>query len=364
VSEPWRRDAGFPSPGEMRAAVEEAARAQLADQGRLLAVTPVHSGGRAYSAVHRMELRFEKRTLDVCLKLYRPHDRIHEGQCVRWARKEFSVLGALHPGTLGAEELSVVKPLALLPELPGILLETDHGTVLNTVLKARRFGVRRQRSIEALERCYRNLGVSLRELHDLTVENLAVAKALAGLSLRTASADDLVKEADEEFQGAMLLSTNGGWAVTERRYRLARENFCRLADAGPHRVGVHGDFTPVNVFVHDARATLFDFLTFHVGHPYEDVGRLLSYTYFEQKDPLSLRRRDVTRLIVAFMDGYGVPEWRGDPALEFFFQKGMFRTLRGGFRFAKRPGLARLIYRRAMLRVFHQWMKEGMALPS
>jgi len=349
---------------DMHAAVEEAARVHLAEHGRLLAVTPLHSSGRTYSKMHRMELRFEKGTLDVCIKLHLRDDPSLEQECVTWAREEFAVLKALYAAARDARELSVVRPLAFLPQLPGILLETHHGTVLNTLLKERTLGPWRRRSVESLESYYGKLGVSLREFHDLTTGNPDLVKALAALSLFTYSADQLLEEADDGFQRAMSLSPNGNHASAERLYGLSREGFSRVVRADYRRVGVHGDFTPVNIFVHGTQTTVYDFVNLHYGHPYEDLSRFISYTYFVQKDPLALRRKDVIRLIAAFMDGYGLSEWRVDPVLSFFFQKSMFRTLRGGFRFAKRPGLLRAIYRRAMLSVFHAWVRDGMRVPS
>jgi Phosphotransferase enzyme family len=349
---------------EIHAAVEEAARVQLGSHGRLLELVPVHASGRAYSKVHRMELRFEQDTLDVCLKLHRRDNPLHEEECVAWAAEEYTVLAAVHAAATASEELSVVRPLALLPQLPGILFETHHGTVLNSVLRVRGFGSGRRRRLGALECYYRKLGVSLREFHGMTTGHPDVVGTLAGLSLINYGADDLLKEADDGFERAMLLSSNGTRAQAEETYRSTREDFRRLVAADYAQVGVHGDFTPVNVFIDDAGVTLFDFVNFHRGHAYEDISRWISYTYFAQKDPLSLGRQDVARLTAAFMDGYGLPDWRTDPVLRFFFQKSMFRTLLGGFRFARRPGLGRAIYRRAMLRVFRQSVREGMCLPS
>jgi aminoglycoside phosphotransferase (APT) family kinase protein len=353
-----------PDTAEIGAAVEEAARVRLAQHGRLLEVTAMRSSGRAYSRVHRFQLKFEGEIVDACLKLHRHRDPALRERCVAWAREEFGVLEALHPASRKARELSVVRPLAFLPQLPGILLEAHEGVVLNTLLGARRLAPRRARRFDELEAAYARLGVSLRELQELCTRDREVVRALAALSPLRFGREELLRQADETFERAMSLNGDVERAAAERLYHDAREAFRRSAPAEDALVAAHGDLTPVNVFVLGPKVTLFDFVNFHLGHPYEDVSRFVTYTCFLRKNPLSLGRRDVARLVDAFMDGYGLRGWRDDAVFGFFLQKSMYRTLGGGFRFVAKPWLSRTIYRRAMLRLFREWIREGMTVPS
>jgi Phosphotransferase enzyme family len=351
-----------PTLAQIQAVIEDAVRAQIVEYGRLRAVNLAQSNYRAYSKVHRFVLDFERGSLDVCLKL---HQRTSSSEAREWAQEEFSVLGALYAASAvrrKTTELSVVRPLLFLPQLPGIVLETHHGAVLNDVLKARRLRWW-SRSIRQLEEHFEKLGISLREFQRLTVSDPEVVEVLNGLSPIDYSPNDFADEADRRFQGAMSLAGNENGASTQRLHEVSRRCFLEKVRDDYPRVGGHGDFTPVNVFVLGSRVTLFDFVNFNLGHPFEDVGRFISYTYFLRKDPLSMARRDVSRLVEAFMHGYGLAGWRSDPILRFFFQKSMYRTLEGGLRFLKKPWPAVTIYRRAMLLTFSRWVEEGMGLP-
>jgi aminoglycoside phosphotransferase (APT) family kinase protein len=136
----------------------------------------------------------------------------------------------------------------------------------------------------------------------------------------------------------------------------------RVTDRYP-RNGVHGDFTPVNVFVDSGKTTLFDFVNFHLGHPYEDLGRFLAYTLFLRKNPLLFRSVDVSALCSAFLDGYGLTDRVSDPELVFFFQRSLFRTIGGGLRFQERSWPLNMVYARAMRRVLDSWISAGGGLP-
>lgn len=352
-----------PTSSEIQAVIEATAGRQILEHGQLRGVRPVHSSDRTYSKVHRFVLDFDRGELDVCLKL---HQRSRSSHAREWAQEEFRVLRALHAAiaTRGrTTELSVVRPLLFLPELPGILLETHRGTVLNDLLKARRFRFWR-RSMSLLEEYYEKAGVSLRELQRLTASDPEVLQALKGWSPINYSPDEILDEAEHDFQRVATLAGIENKGPAGRLHETSKECFREGVADTYVRVGGHGDFTPVNVFVLGPRVTLFDFVNFNLGHPLEDVSRFISYTYFLQKDPLSMARRDVTRLVEAFMHGYGGAPWRDDPILRFFFQKSMYRTLEGGVRFLAKPWPAATIYRRAMLRTFHRWVDEGMGLPA
>ena len=346
----------------IRRELEEAIQDRLLEYGPLVAVTPLESNDRAYSNVLRFSLSFEKQDLDVCLKIHRRRGRPFEQDCARWADKEFRVLEILYACSQEECSLSVVKPLLFLPRIPGILLETHPGRILNAVLNARRFrfGASRE-SMRELESCYFKLGESLEDMQQLSLEHGETKERIVALSPRVLN-DDVLESADRGINKSLSLCRTGRRQTAKETYESTRRNFIALTAADYPLVGVHGDFTPVNVFVGGSRVTLFDFVNFHLGHPFEDVSRFISYTYFLRKDPSSFRKADVSNLIAAFMEGYGLTNWRENGVLMFFFQKNMFHTLSGGLRFQDKSWLARSLYERAMLRVFHRWIDHGMGL--
>ena len=345
--------------------LEEAVQDRLPEYGPLVAVTPQESSDGSYSNVVRYSLCFENRDLDVCLKIHRRRGMPFEQDCVGWADEEFRILKMLYASSQEGWSLSVVKPLLFLPRLPGILLETHPGEILNSVLKARRFrfGASRE-SMSELERCYFGLGESLQDMQRLSLERAEAREGIAALSPWVLNADDVLESADRGVIKTLSLCRAGRRQAAKKIYESTRRDFIALTTEDYPLVGAHGDFTPVNIFVSGSRVTMFDFVNFHLGHPFEDVSRFISYTYFLAKDPLSFCERDVSGLIGAFMEGYGLPDWRENAVLKFFFQKNIFRTLGGGLRFQNKSWLARSIYRWAMLRVFNRWIDSGMGLPG
>jgi len=351
------------SPDEIRSHVEAQVRRHLIGFGPLRAVTALHSKKRVYSSVMRFRLCFESQELDACVKIHRRSDTPGSEKRTVWAGKEFELLKIFHAAQGRAAQLSVVRPLLLLPDLPGILLETHPGQILSAVLNRRRLGLAGWRgSRQELERHYAAVGSSLREFQDVSTTDAETRTALSGFPFRERGAPEVLADAEDGFRKALARVRPGHRPRAEEAFSASREAFLASTSAGFPRVGVHGDFTPVNVFVHQGRVTLFDFVNFHWGHMFEDVSRFVGYTYFLQKDPLSFRPIDISALISAFLEGYRLPGWRTDPVLGFFFKKSMCRTLGGGLRFQSKRWPWNTLYEKAMLRVFHRWIDQGMTL--
>ena len=342
--------------------IQEAAAndATLSSLGSLVGIRPLEVNKRSFSTVRRFALAFEERELDVCLKIHRRSNRGFEQECVAWANEEYCVLKSLHTRAGDGSELSVVRPILFLPKLPGILMETHAGEILNDRLRRVRFG-KNSESWEELGRCFYDVGRNLKEMQRLSTEDPEVRGAFS-LVRWVLDAEYVTDEADRGSASAVSFLKSSRRSAAERAYAESRAQFLATLREGYPTVAVHGDFTPVNVFARGERVTLFDFVNVHHGHPYEDVSRFLCYTYFLQKDPLSYGVSRVHRLMVDFMSGYGLEGWRDDAALRFFFQKNMFRTLGGGLRFQARRWPMRSLYRYLMLRVYRRWVDDGMGL--
>lgn len=344
--------------------VRETALVELEQYGRLLGIRPLGGTARSFSSVKRLALTFEDQELDVCLKVHRRTSKGFEPECVNWALEEFEVLQAIQRLAGDSARPSVVRPILFLPTLPGILLETNSGEILNDRLRSRRFGrglVQGSKGLDELAGTFVEVGRNLRALHDLS-RAVGSSQLVGSVRPWVLDADYVRAEADK---GASIafghLRANKDQA--HERYRAARDQF----DFGQQefqQVAAHGDFTPINIFVSGQQVTFFDFVNFHLGHPFEDVSRFLSFTFFLQKDPSAYGAADVSRLIAAFMDGYDLDGWRDEPALTFFFQKNIFRTLTGGLRFQGKRWPLSAFYTAGMLRVFRRWVERGMRLPG
>ena len=349
---------------EVASELESVVRQRLNGHGRLLAVRPLQSRRRAFSNVLRFSLSFEERDLDVCLKIHRRTNAGFQEECVDWAKEEFTLLEVLYSASPEGSPLSVVRPLLFLPRLPGILLETHPGQVLNAAMKTRWLGLRSPREpIERLAHYCFLAGKGLREMHRLTTEDERTLRTLSALSPIVIDAAGVLQAADDLFSRAFSLCRRGVRQAAEPIFQSSRAAFVAATAGRYPLVGAHGDCTPLNVFIDGSRVTFFDLVNYHRGHAFEDVSRFISYTYFLQKNPLAFRRHEVSGLIRAFLEGYGLASWRTDPVLRFFFEKSMFRTLGGGFdlRSGRRP--LKSLYRRAMLRVFQRWVTQGMPVP-
>lgn len=348
---------------QLRQTVEAAARAGVAGPGTLVAVESADARPGTQSQGHSFLLRFERGTLDTYLKIHRRRGRGFEQDCLAWAEEEFRLLSALHALAPGSPPLAVVRPLVLIPTLPGILFERHPGVTLNELLTRGRLGLGSSFPADELRQIYRLVGGSLRQLHGLLAAGTPLRADLDAFEMVETGLEQKLEETERMLNRVLDHCRAEHRAVVESTYRYARRAFLAAVERPYPRAGVHGDFTPVNIFVHEGRPTLFDFVNFHLGHPFEDVGRFLSYTRFLRKDPLSAAGHEVGPLCEAFMDGYGLQGWRSDPVLLFFFQSSMFRTLSGGLRYQSRPWPLSMLYTRAMRRALDAWIAEGMGLP-
>jgi len=347
---------------QVRRGVETAARSELANRGALSDVEVVGSSRLFYSTGCRLRLRFENGLLDVYVKIYRRSGKGFEEECVGWAREEFLLLQGVSEFARRLGGPPVVRPLLLLPEVPGVAFEYHPGRPLNELLR-RRLGFG-GRSIQELASLFRGVGEGLRQFHDLTRPGGAGRAHVEWLRPVEWGLDRVLTSTDEMGERAASLCRRSVRAPLERQYAAVRGAFrSAVADDYP-RWGLHGDFTPVNVFVHDGDLTLFDFVNFALGHPYEDLSRFLAYIAFLPKDPLSFRAGEVSELCRAFLDGYGIgDDERQGPELAFFFQRSLFRTLGGGIRFQTRPWPLSALYAASMRRVLESRIAAGGGLP-
>ncbi len=345
----------------LRETVEAAVRAEVAGPGALLAVEPASVRPGSQSRGQSFVLRFEGGTLEAYLKIHRRRGRGFEQECVAWAEEEFRLLSALH--SLAAPPLAVVRPLALIPTLPGILFERHPGVTLNELLKQGRLGFGSGFPASELRQIYRLAGSSLAQLHGLLAAGTPLRSRLDAYEMVEIGLEEKLEETEKMLNRVLDHCRAAHRAVVESKYRYARRAFLDAVERPYPQAGVHGDFTPVNMFVHEGRPALFDFVNFHLGHPFEDVSRFLSYTRFLRKDPLSAASQEVGPLCEAFMEGYALPGWQSDPVLLFFFLSSMFRTLSGGLRYQSRPWPLSIVYTRAMRRALDDWIAEGMGLP-
>jgi hypothetical protein len=322
---------------QVRRGVEAAARSELTDHGALNGVEIVGSSRLFYSTGCRLRLRFEQGPLDVYVKIYRRSGKGFEEECVGWAREEFLLL-------------------------PGVAFEYHPGRPLNELLR-RRLGFG-GRSVAEIASLFRGVGESLRQFHDLTRPGGAGRAHVEWLRPVEWGLDRVLASTDEMAERAASLCRRGIRGILERQYADARSAFRNAVGDDYPRWGLHGDFTPVNVFVHEGHLTLFDFVNFALGHPYEDLSRFLAYTAFLRKDPLSFSSGEVSALCQAFLDGYGIGnEERGGPELVFFFQRSLFRTLGGGIRFQTRSWPLSALYAASMRRVLESRVAAGGGLP-
>lgn len=348
---------------QLRKTVEAAVLASVPGPGALVAVEPAGARPGSQSHGQSFQIRFEGGTLDAYLKIHRRRGRGFEQECVAWAEEEFRLLTALHALAPASPPLAVVRPLVLIPTLPGILLERHRGVTLNELLKQGRLGLGSSYPADETRRIYQLVGASLRRLHGLLAAGTPLRAELEAFEMVETGLDRKLEQTERMLDRVLDHCRAEHRAVVESKYRYARRSFLDAVERPYPRAGVHGDFTPVNIFVDGGRPTLFDFVNFHLGHPFEDVGRFLSYTRFLRKDPLSAAGQEVGPLCEAFMDGYGLPGWRSNTVLQFFFQSSMFRTLSGGLRYQSRPWPLSMLYTRAMRRALDGWIAEGMGLP-
>ena len=346
-------------------AIRSASKQKLGEHGRLRDITSLGGNARSFSSVKRFSLSFERSEIDACLKVHRRADKGFEEECVRWAWEEFMVLKTIHGVTDADGYPSVVRPILFLPALPGILLETNHGQILNEKLRARSLGrglVQGAGALEELCEIYFDTGRNLKSVHGLGQDGRP-RREFESFGPYTFDAEFILGEADRRVEKLELYLSGRQLADIQSEYRRLREHFVSCARGAFPLVPSHGDFTPVNIFVTGGRVTFFDFVNFHFGHPYEDVSRFLSYTLFLQKDPSAFGSRAIGRLTRSFVEGYDLDHWREDPVLAFFLHKNILRTLTGGLRFQNKPWPLNTLYRRGMLRVFRRWVEGGMALP-
>jgi len=348
---------------DIRRQVELATRQGVPGYGVSLAVDPVGANRGSYSRGQRFRLTFDSGIVEAYLKIHCRRGRGFEQDCLLWAEEEFRLLSGLHEMAPSSAPLAVVKPLVLIPSLPGILLERHPGVTLNSLLQRGRLGLGSGLAAEELRGIYRLAGESLRQLHGLLAEGTPLRMKLERFEILEPGLDSVLAETEGMLDHVLDNCRADHRAVVESAYRYARRAFLDAVERPFPRVGLHGDFTPVNMFVHQGRLTFFDFVNFHLGHPLEDVGRFLSYTRFLRKDPLSPAGREVRPLCEAFMEGYGLEGWRSNPVLLLFFQWAMFRTLSGGLRFQSWPWPLSTLYVGAMRRALDGWIAEGMGLP-
>jgi hypothetical protein len=348
---------------DIRREVEAAARQGVPGQGVLRSIDPLGTNRGSYSGGQRFRLTFDSGEVEAYLKIHRRRGRGFEDDCLAWAEEEFELLSGLHEAAPSAPPLDVVKPLVLIPSLPGILLERHPGVTLNSLLKGGRLGLGRGLPAEELCRIYRLVGEGLRQLHGLLGPGTPLLTKLGEFGILEIDCDKVLQDTERMLNRVLDHCRADHRAAVESGYRYARRAFLDAVERPYPRHGTHGDFTPVNMFVHDGRPTFFDFVNFHLGHPLEDVGRFLSYTRFLRKDPFSKVGREVGPLCEAFMEGYGLRDWRANPVLVLFFQRSMFRTLSGGLRFQSWPWPLSTVYVQAMRRALDNWIAEGMALP-
>jgi len=347
---------------QVRRGVEAAARSELTDHGALNGVEIVGSSRLFYSTGCLLRLRFEQGPLDVYVKIYRRSGKGFEEECVGWAREEFLLLQGVSRLARQVGGPPVVRPLLLLPEVPGVAFEYHPGRPLNELLR-RRLGFG-GRSVAEIASLFRGVGRGLRQFHDLTRPGGAGRAHVEGLAPVEWGLDRVLASTDEMAERAASLCRRSVRGTLERQYADTRSAFCSAVGEDYPRWGLHGDFTPVNVFVHDGDLTLFDFVNFALGHPYEDLSRFLAYTAFLRKDPLSFSSGEVSELCRAFLDGYGIAnDERQGPELAFFFQRSLFRTLGGGIRFQTRSWPLSAIYAASMRRVLESRVAAGGGLP-
>jgi hypothetical protein len=350
-------------PDAWESILASAVRNGLPQFGSLLAIEPLGAQSHALSQSRTLILRFEQQSIHAFLKLYQRRDQPEPLRSRDWAEKEFGLLGALWNKAPGLG-LRTVEPLLHVPEIDAVLLRYQPGELLSSHLRRARLRHRfSSRSAETLAGHLGRLGQALRSFQGLSRQDPNLA-AWIGQHRSNANLQRLLQVGDDQFHAAQSLLAPELRQRMDQVYAAAREGMVAESEPAPEWVGVHGDFTPVNVIVAGDELFLIDFVNTHLGHPHEDASRLVSYLAYQTRPPLGIPAALVNRLIRQFMAGLGAVDWQSSRSFLYLYQRSMCRTLNAGLRYNDKRWPMRHIYRSAMLRFFHDWVASGMRLPA
>jgi Ser/Thr protein kinase RdoA (MazF antagonist) len=133
----------------------------------------------------------------------------------------------------------------------------------------------------------------------------------------------------EQVRGDLATCVSMGLGRTDAARLLAFvEDRVHATRTGEYPVtGEHPDFQPDNILVAPGTVTVIDFTSFRHGSAFSDPARFLASLAFLGKHPL-YRSGTLDAMAAAFLDGYGWPPERRDPALDLYLVRFMVQAVR------------------------------------
>lgn len=202
------------------------------------------------------------------LKLHRPNwasevEKLERGK--DFAQREYEALSFLwREFSRHSHELTVPRPLGLLPEVAGVLTEACEGQRLDRALRWARLGKTRSGRV-LLRRWVKGCGEWLGLFHRITE--------------KAGTPEEIYRRMERELRVELDMCRAHGLApVLADRVAAAFEDSKRIAFNGDHKiVGRHCDFAPWNVFVTPERLAVIDFEGFQDGLIYDDLCYFLGH---------------------------------------------------------------------------------------
>jgi Ser/Thr protein kinase RdoA (MazF antagonist) len=145
-------------------------------------------------------------------------------------------------------------------------------------------------------------------------------------------------------------------AEADRLLALVRRHLAALDGRPFPVVGAHPDFQPDNLLVGSRGVTVLDFTSFCYAPPVSDVARFVAALMFLEKNPV-YSPRTVTRLLSAFLDGYGQPAAALNPALTVYVVRFTVQAA-ATVRSWRLPGALRRLIERQVIRHTTSWCRD------
>lgn len=241
------------------------------------------------STVAKLKIDIGNRIFNLFAKHYRfPEIKIS----IEKMEREYKILTLLNEKEFLSSECSVIRPLACFPDLQTIITFEWPGEAFNSILKR---GIRilsNFTGVSQLEDYCRLCGQWLREFQQIT-ENI---------NCRPYNHEDMITDIHSKLrlaaQSKLLIGAQADWLI-----RFV-DNMNSSLPGNIRLSGMHSDFIPSNILVHEGEIVVLDFADFRKGPIYRDpitfIHALSNYIW----TPL-VRQRIIRSLQKQFLIGYG-----------------------------------------------------------